>query len=509
MTDSNNVKKSLDDIRKSLDEYKAGFDPKIATEVIAQKGVNEDVIRYISRRNNEPQWVLDFRLDAFCKWKKMKEPHWALFEYAPIDYGDVYYFARPKTGDGENARDGGVNGDGGSEKSGENVGGVVGTTDRNVEQAKIEETYKRLGVPLKEQAILKGQAVDAVVDSVSVRTTYGKKLLDMGIIFCPISMAIQKYPDLVRKFFAHVVPAEDNFYACLNASVFSDGTFVYIPPRTKCPIELSSYFRLQAEKLGQFERTLIIADEGAEVTYLEGCSAPIRDDNQLHCGVVELVACNGARINYATVQNWYAGDKEGRGGIFNFVTKRGICFDDATISWTQLEVGSAKTWKYPSCILKGDRSKGEFFSVAITNNRQVADTGTKMIHLGRETKSTIISKGISLGQSKNGYRGLVKMVNGAKNARNFTKCDNLVVGDEAEALALPDIMCMDTSAQVEHEASVSAVSEEQLFMLGQRGIDEDKALGLVVNGFCSDIVKRLPAEFAVEAKELINISIEG
>lgn len=493
MADTNNIKKNLDSIRKSLDEYKAGFDPKIATEIISEKGVSENVIRYISRRNDEPQWVLDFRLNAFRKWKGMSEPHWALFEYAPIDYGDVYYFARPKTEVGD-----------GSDDDGKSENGA-----NNVEQAKIEETYKRLGVPLKEQAILKGQAVDAVVDSVSVRTTYGKKLLDMGIIFCPISMAIQKYPDLVRKFFAHVVPAEDNFYACLNAAVFSDGTFVYIPPKTKCPIELSSYFRLQAEKLGQFERTLIIADEGAEVTYLEGCSAPIRDDNQLHCGVVELVACNGAKINYATVQNWYAGDKNGKGGIFNFVTKRGICFDDATISWTQLEVGSAKTWKYPSCILKGDRSKGEFFSVAITNNKQVADTGTKMIHLGSDTKSTIISKGISLGQSKNGYRGLVKMVNGAKGARNFTKCDNLVIGEEADALALPDIICMDASAQVEHEASVSAVSEEQLFMLGQRGIDEDKALGLIVNGFCSDIIKRLPAEFAVEAKELINISIEG
>ena len=484
MTDVKDRMHNLDDIRKNFDEYKAGFDPMIATDVIEEKGISESVIRYISGKNNEPKWVLDFRLKAFEKWKKMKEPHWALFDYDNIDYNDVYYFARPKSQE---------------------------TVDEESQKinAKIDETYKRLGVPLKEQEILKGQAVDAVVDSVSVRTTYGKKLLDMGIIFCPISMAIRKYPDLVGKFFAHVVPAEDNFFACLNAAVFSDGTFVYIPPKVKCPIELSSYFRLQAEKLGQFERTLIIADEGAEVTYLEGCSAPIRDDHQLHCGVVELVACNGARINYSTVQNWYAGDKDGRGGIFNFVTKRGICFDDATISWTQLEVGSAKTWKYPSCILKGDRSKGEFFSVAITNNKQVADTGSKMIHFGQDTKSTIISKGISLGQSKNGYRGLVKMVNGAKNARNFTKCDNLVVGDVAEALALPDIINMETSAQVEHEASVSSVGEEQLFMLGQRGIDEDKALGLIVNGFCSDIIKRLPAEFAVEAKELINISIEG
>ena len=490
MTEIKDMKASLDNIRKNLDEYKAGFDPMIATDIIEEKGVSENVIRYISKKNNEPKWVLDFRLSAFEKWKKMEEPHWALFNYQPIDYGEVYYFSRPKT----------KNADG----DGESI-----DAEEQAINAKIDETYKRLGVPLKEQEILKGQAVDAVVDSVSVRTTYGKKLLEMGIIFCPISMAIQKYPDLVKKFFAHVVPAEDNFFACLNAAVFSDGTFVYIPPKVKCPIELSSYFRLQAEKLGQFERTLIIADEGAEVTYLEGCSAPIRDDNQLHCGVVELVACNGAKINYSTVQNWYSGDKQGRGGIFNFVTKRGVCFDDATISWTQLEVGSAKTWKYPSCILKGNRSKGEFFSVAITNNKQVADTGSKMIHIGKDTKSTIISKGISLGQSQNGYRGLVKMAGGAKNAQNYTKCDNLVVGDEAEALALPDIINMEKSAQVEHEASVSSVGEEQLFMLGQRGIDEDKALGLIVNGFCSDIIKRLPAEFAVEARELINISVEG
>ncbi len=469
----------LDKFRKNSDvEYKAGFNPDIASDVIDIKGINEDVIRYISKKNGESDDILQFRLDAFYKWQKMKEPHWALFDYVPIDYNDIYYFSRPK--------------------------------ENNVEvDSKIDETYDRLGVPLKEREILKGQAVDAVVDSVSVRTTYGKKLLDMGIIFCPISVALKKYPDLVKKFLAHVVPPEDNFFACLNAAVFSDGTFVYIPPKVKCPIELSSYFRLQTEKLGQFERTLIVADEYSEVSYLEGCSAPIRDSNQLHSGVVELVACKGAKIKYSTVQNWYAGDSNGVGGIYNFVTKRGICFEDATISWTQLEVGSVKTWKYPSCILKGDRSKGEFFSVAITNNCQSADTGTKMIHLGKNTTSTIITKGISLGKSKNGYRGMVKISGNADEARNFTKCDNLVVGDNAVALALPDIRNQNMSAVVEHEASVSSVSEEALFFMMQRGISEDKALGLIVNGFCGDVLKKLPAEFAVEAKELINISIEG
>ena len=465
------------DIIKNGIEYKAGFNPEIPLDVIEKKGISEDIVRYISKKNGESDDILQFRLDAYHKWLKMKEPHWAVFEYEPINYDDMYFFAKPKSG--------------------------------KVVDEKIEETYKRLGVPLKEQEILKGQAVDAVVDSASVRTTYGKKLLEMGIIFCPISVALKKYPDLVRKFLAHVVPPEDNFFAALNAAVFSDGTFVYIPPKVKCPIELSSYFRLQTEKLGQFERTLIVADEYSEVSYLEGCSAPIRDDNQLHSGVVELISCKGAKIKYSTVQNWYAGDKNGKGGIYNFVTKRGLCFDDATISWTQLEVGSIKTWKYPSCILKGDRSKGEFFSVALTNNKQETDTGTKMIHLGRDTTSTIISKGIALGKSVNGYRGMVKFAPNAENAHNFTKCDTLVVGNDAKALALPDIINANMSSVVEHEASVSSVSEEQLFFMMQRGLDEDKALGLIVNGFCSDIIKKLPAEFAVEAKELINLSIEG
>ena len=458
-------------------EYKAGFDPEIPQDVIEKKGVSEDVIRFISKKNSESPDILRFRLDAFHKWQKMKEPHWAVFDYDKINYDDIYFFAKAK--------------------------------NNKIVDEKIESTYKRLGIPLKEQEFLKGQAVDAVVDSASVRTTYGKQLLEMGIIFCPISMALQKYPELVKKFLAKVVPPEDNFFACLNAAVFSDGTFVYIPPKVKCPIELSSYFRLQTEKLGQFERTLIVADEYSEVSYLEGCSAPIRDSNQLHSGVVELVACKGAKIKYSTVQNWYAGDKNGKGGIFNFVTKRGLCFDDAVISWTQLEVGSVKTWKYPSCILKGDRSKGEFFSIAVTNNCQQADTGTKMIHLGQDTSSTIITKGIALGKSVNAYRGLVKITAEAKNSKNFTKCDTLVVGENSKALALPDIISTNISSSVEHEAMVSSVGEEQLFFMMQRGIDEDKALGLIVNGFCSDIIKRLPAEFAVEAKELINISIEG
>ncbi len=473
-----NENKIKDISRNGVFEYKAGFDPEIPSEVIDIKGVSEEVIKFISKKNEESNEVLDFRLKAFEIWKTMKEPHWALFDYEPIDYSDIYCFARPK--------------------------------EENLEaDEKIDKAYERLGVPLHEQQILKGQAVDAVIDSSSVRTTYSKQLFDLGIIFCPISMALKKYPELVFKFMGHVVPPKDNFFAALNASVFSDGTFIYIPPRVKCPIELSSYFRLQVEKLGQFERTLIIADEYSEVSYLEGCSAPIRKSNQLHSGIVELIALKGAKIKYSTVQNWYAGDENGVGGIYNFVTKRGLCFDDATISWTQLEVGSVKTWKYPSCILKGDRSKGEFLGVAITNNYQMTDTGTKMVHIGKDTKSTIITKGISLGHSNNGYRGLVQFGVGADNARNFTKCDNLVIGDNSSAFALPDIKSNNNTAIVEHEASVSSVSEEQLFFLMQHGLSEDKALSLIVNGFCGDVIKQLPAEFALEARELINLSIEG
>ena len=465
-------------IDKGLAEYKAGFNPDIKSDVITQAGLNEEVIRYISAKNNESDIVLDFRLKAYHKWLEMVEPHWALFDYNPIDYNDVYYFSRPKV------------------------------EDKEVDE-KIQKTYDRLGISLKEQKILSGQAVDAVVDSVSVKTTYREQLSKLGIIFCPMSEALREHFDLVWKYFASVVPMGDNFFSALNCAVFSDGTFVYIPKGVKCPIELSSYFRLQTEKLGQFERTLIVADEGSEVSYLEGCSAPIRDSNQLHSGVVELVALKGAKIKYSTVQNWYAGDKDGNGGIYNFVTKRGIAYDDAVISWTQLEVGAIKTWKYPSCILKGDRSKGEFYSVAITNNYQMADTGTKMIHLGKDTTSTILSKGISLGHSKNGYRGQVKIIKNASGAKNYTKCDNLIIGDRATSLALPEITNMNMSSQVEHEASVSSISDEQLFFLQSRGLTEEQATGLIVNGFCGDIIKHLPAEFAMEAKELINISIEG
>ena len=475
MTLTNKIKK----ISSSLNEYKAGFDPKIPSCVIDKKGVNEDVIKYISKKNKESKKVLDFRLKSFEIWKQQKEPHWALFDYQAINYDDIYCFGSPKQDDQE--------------------------ADK-----KILDAYKKLGVPLHEQNILTGKtAVDAVVDSVSVRTTYTEQLLKMGIIFCPISAALQKYPDLVFKYLGTVIPINDNFFASLNSAVFSDGTFIYIPPHTKCPIELSSYFRLQVEKLGQFERTLIIADEYSELTYLEGCSAPIRKTNQIHSGVVELVALKGAKINYSTVQNWYAGDENGIGGIYNFVTKRGICFDDATISLVQMEVGSIKTWKYPSCILKSDRSKGEFFSVAITNNKQETDTGTKMIHIGQNTTSTIISKGISLGKSKNGYRGLVKIDKDSKNSRNYTKCDNLVIGNNSHSFAIPSILNDSKDSIVEHEASVSPVSDEQLFYIMQKGLNEDKALSLVINGFCQDILKKLPAEFAIEARSLIDISIDG
>ncbi len=470
--------KKIKKISSVLNEYKAGFNPKIPSSVIDKKGVNEDVIRYISKKNNESEKVLNFRLKSFKIWQKQTEPHWALFDYPAINYDDIYCFGMPKTDDKK--------------------------TDK-----KILDAYKKLGVPLYEQNLLTGKtAVDAVVDSVSVRTTYRKQLLKMGIIFCPISTAIQKYPDLVFKYLGSVIPMDDNFFASLNSAVFSDGTFIYIPPHTKCPIELSSYFRLQVEKLGQFERTLIIADEYSELTYLEGCSAPIRKTNQIHSGVVELVALKGAKINYSTVQNWYAGDENGIGGIYNFVTKRGVCFEDATISWVQMEVGSLKTWKYPSCILKGNRSKGEFFSVAITNNMQETDTGTKMIHLGKNTTSTIISKGISLKSSKNGYRGIVKINNNSKNSRNYTKCDNLVIGKNSHAFAIPTILNENKDSIIEHEASVSQVSDEQLFYIMQKGLNEDKALSLIINGFCQDIVKKLPAEFALEARSLIDLSIE-
>ncbi|MDR2099125.1 MAG: Fe-S cluster assembly protein SufB [Rickettsiales bacterium] len=464
-------------IEKNAGEYAAGFDPEIAADVIPKKGVSEDVVRYISEKNGESGRVLEFRLAALEKWRKMKEPHWALFDYPPIDYDDIYCFAQPNR-------------------------------DAPMADEKIRKTYERLGVPLAERKILEGQAVDAVVDSRSVATTYRDQLASLGIIFCPISAALREYPDLVWKYLGSAVPPDDNFFAALNSAVFSDGTFAYVPKGVKCPVELSSYFRLQAEKLGQFERTLIIADEGSDLSYREGGSAPIRTSYQIHSGVVEVIALAGARVKYSTVQNWYGGDEEGAGGIYNFVTKRGVAHADALISWTQLEVGSIKTWKYPSCVLKGDRARGEFYSVAITNRRQAADTGTKMIHIGRDTGSTIFSKGVALGRSKNGYRGLVDIAAGARGAKNYTKCDNLIIGDGAESLALPDIRNADPSAAAAHEAQVASISDEQLFYLASRGIAAEQAVGLLVNGFCSDVIRRLPAEFALEARELINISIE-
>ncbi|MDR1009485.1 MAG: Fe-S cluster assembly protein SufB [Rickettsiales bacterium] len=470
-------------IRKS--GYSAGFDPKIATSRIARKGIDEDVVRFISSRNDEPPEVLDFRLDALAKWRKMDEPHWALFDYAPVDYNDMYFFAEPKR-----------------------VSAKRSEAGKSRLTKEIRGAYDRLGVPLDEREILSGQAVDAVVDSRSVATTYRDQLAALGIIFCPISQALREHFELVWRYFASVVPPADNFFAALNSAAFSDGTFVYIPPHTKCPIELSSYFRLQSERLGQFERTLIIADKGSELTYLEGCSAPIRDSFQMHSGVVELVALEDAKINYATVQNWYGGDKRGRGGIYNFVTKRALLHDDAKVSWIQMEVGSIKTWKYPSCILKGDRSRGEFHSLAITRNFQSADTGTKMIHIGKNSSSVIYSKGVSLGHSKNGYRGMVSIAPTATAAKNFTKCDGLVIGDTAESLALPTIENARDDAMIEHEATVSGISEEKLFYLATRGIAAEKARAMLVNGFASDIVKRLPAEFALEARELINLTME-
>jgi Fe-S cluster assembly protein SufB len=455
--------------------YSAGFDPLIATSRIARPGIDEDILREISAKNNERREVLEFRLAAFARWRKMPEPHWALFQYDPIKYDEIYFFAEPKA--------------------------------RQPDE-KIAEAYRRLGVPLEEQKILAGQAVDAVIDSRSVATTYKDQLASLGIIFCPISTALREHFDIAWKYFASVVAPDDNFFAALNSAAFGDGTFVYIPPRVKCPIELSSYFRLQTEKAGQFERTLIIADEGSELTYLEGCSAPIRDQFQIHGGVVELAAMAGARINYATMQNWYSGGAQGRGGILNFVTKRGIVHDDAAISWVQMEVGSAKTWKYPSCILAGKRARGEFYSMAISRDFQQADTGTKMIHIGEESSSVIYSKGVATGHARQGYRGLVSVASSARGARNFTKCDGMIIGPDAESITMPSIECACESAVCEHEASVSGISPEQIFLLALRGIGEEKAKALVVNGFASDIVKRLPAEFAMEARELVNITME-
>jgi Fe-S cluster assembly protein SufB len=465
-------------------EYKYGFVTDIESE-FAPKGLNEDIVRFISAKKDEPSWLLDWRLDAYKMWLEMDEPTWAMVNYPKIDYQDSYYYAAPK-----NPEDG--------PQSLDDV------------DPKLLETYEKLGIPLHERALLAGVAVDAVFDSVSVATTFKGKLEEAGVIFCPVSEAVQKHPDLIRKYLGSVVPQNDNFFATLNSAVFSDGTFVYVPKGVRCPMELSTYFRINAAKTGQFERTIVIADEGSYVSYLEGCTAPMRDENQLHAAVVELVAYDDAEIKYSTVQNWYPGDENGVGGIYNFVTKRGICKGrNSKISWTQVETGSAITWKYPSCVLEGDNSVGEFYSVALTNNCQQADTGTKMIHIGRNTSSTIISKGISAGKGQNTYRGLVKMMPSAEGARNYTQCDSLLIGDKCGAHTVPYIEVSNPTAQVEHEATTSKISDDQLFYVMQRGLSAEDAVSMIVNGYCKEVLKELPMEFAVEAQSLLAVSLEG
>jgi Fe-S cluster assembly protein SufB len=464
-------------------EYAAGFTTDIVSETLPP-GLNEDVIRFISAKKNEPEWLLEWRLKAYRAWLEMTEPEWAHVKYDDIDFQKVSFYSAPKSWDDK-------------PKSLDEV------------DPELLRTYEKLGIPLHEQAALAGVAMDVVFDSVSVVTTFREKLLEVGVIFCPISEAVHKYPELVKKYMGSVVPQKDNYYAALNCAVFSDGSFVYIPKGVRCPMELSTYFRINEQNTGQFERTLIIADEGSHVSYLEGCTAPMRDENQLHAAVVELVACDNAEIKYSTVQNWYPGNAEGKGGIYNFVTKRGVCHTNAKISWTQVETGSAVTWKYPSCILRGDNSVGEFYSVALTNNYQQADTGTKMIHIGKNTRSTIISKGISAGKSSNAYRGLVRMNPGADGARNYTQCDSLLIGDKCGAHTFPYIESKNSSAVIEHEATTSKVSDDQLFLCKQRGLDAEKAVSMIVNGFCREVFKELPMEFAVEAGKLLEVSLEG
>jgi Fe-S cluster assembly protein SufB len=459
-------------------EYKYGFTTNIEMET-APKGLNEDIVRFISAKKNEPEWMLEYRLKAYQHWLKMEEPQWQNFKYPAIDYQDSIYYAAPKQK----------------------------VTLDNLDQVDPEllKTFEKLGISLQEQKRLTGVAVDAVFDSVSIGTTFKEQLKEKGIIFCSMSEAVQDHPELVKKYLGSVVPHTDNFFSALNSAVFSDGSFVYIPKGVRCPMELSTYFRINAENTGQFERTLIIADEGSYVSYLEGCTAPMRDENQLHAAVVELITLENAEIKYSTVQNWYPGDKEGKGGIFNFVTKRGICLGDhSKISWTQVETGSAITWKYPSCILKGDHSIGEFFSVAVTNNHQIADTGTKMVHIGKNTRSRIVSKGISAGVSQNSYRGLVKVNKKADNARNHTQCDSMLVGDKCGAHTFPYIEVNNKTAQLEHEASTSKIGEDQIFYCNQRGIGTEEAIGLIVNGFCREVLNQLPMEFAVEAQKLLS-----
>ena len=472
------------EINEFLDKnYEFGFTTEIESETIPP-GINEDVIRVISSKKNEPEFLLNWRLKAFAYWKTLKTPDWSQLNIKPIDYQSISYFSQPKQSN--------------APKSLDEV------------DPKLLETYDNLGIPLHERAQLAGVAVDAVFDSVSVVTTFKDKLAEAGVIFCSFSEAVQDHPQLIKKYLGKVVPYRDNFFAALNAAVFSDGTFVYIPKGVRCPMELSTYFRINEAKTGQFERTLIIADEDSYVSYLEGCTAPMRDENQLHAAVVELITLNNAEIKYSTVQNWYPGDEQGKGGIYNFVTKRGDCRgNNSKISWTQIETGSAITWKYPSCILRGDNSKGEFHSIALTNNLQQADTGTKMIHLGKNTKSKIISKGISAKKSQNTYRGLVSMAKGASDSRNYTQCDSLLIGNKSGAHTFPSINVKNSTSVLEHEATTSKISDEQLFYCQQRGIDEEDAIGLIVSGFCKEVLRELPMEFAVEARALLQVNLEG
>jgi len=483
------TQETLSTVEDITGTYKWGFSTDIESE-FAPKGLNEDVIRFISAKKQEPEWMLEWRLKAYRHWLTMEEPKWAMVKYPEIDFQDAYYYAAPKKK----------------------------PTLKSLDEVdpEIRRTYERLGIPLEEQKVLAGVegarkvAVDAVFDSVSVATTFREELKKAGVIFLSISEAIREYPDLVRKYLGSVVPMHDNFYATLNSAVFSDGTFVYVPKGVRCPMELSTYFRINAQNTGQFERTLIVADEGAYVSYLEGCTAPMRDENQLHAAVVELVAMADAEIKYSTVQNWYPGDKEGKGGIYNFVTKRGLCKGARSkISWTQVETGSAVTWKYPSCVLAGEESVGEFYSVAVVNNYQQADTGTKMIHIGKNSRSTIISKGISVGRGQNTYRGLVKVLPSAENVRNFTQCDSLLLSDTSGAHTVPYIEVRNPSAQIEHEATTSRISDDQLFYAMSRGLSEEEAVAMIVNGFCREVLQKLPMEFAVEAQKLLGISLEG
>lgn len=484
--DKNTTPKQTDDSlleKATSDEYKYGFTTDIDTEIIPM-GLNEDVVRMISAKKGEPEWLLEFRLKAFRYWQTLEMPRWAHLDIPPIDYQAISYYAEPK-----------------AKKGPESLDDV---------DPQLLDTFNRLGIPLEEQKVLAGMAVDAVMDSVSVKTTHKEKLAEKGIIFCSISEAVKDYPDLVKKYLGSVVSYRDNFFAALNSAVFSDGSFVYIPKGVRCPMELSTYFRINAAGTGQFERTLIVADDDAYVSYLEGCTAPMRDENQLHAAIVEIVVEDRAEVKYSTVQNWYAGDAEGRGGIYNFVTKRGLCRGDhSKISWTQVETGSAITWKYPSCVLKGDNSRGEFYSVAVTKNYQQADTGTKMIHIGKNTTSTIVSKGISAGHSQNSYRGLVKVAPDATGCRNYTQCDSLLMGDKCGAHTFPYIDILNDTAIVEHEATTSKISEDQLFYCNQRGIPTEEAIALIVNGYAKEVMNKLPMEFAVEAQKLLQISLEG